>query len=335
MRLTPGTSLLMQYHLLLPRSQGEGIFLRYALQLSDSLVNYLLAESPHPTVLEQLLQGASPAPPPLLRFWQPLGTPPVTRQGGTPVTPESGLAQTGLVLPAALMQHLQTLCDRIQLQSQVDRVWGFQGDVPQGVMVVLSGAAGTGKTTAVRAIAQTLQLPIAIVDLAQVALADQEKLLQEILHQSPVLLLIKSAQFWLGRTPLVSAAQFQHFWCQRQLQSGLTFLSVRYIQMVKWQWRQQVYQTLEFPIPDLAARLQLWQQAIPTPTPLDPNIDWRVLAEQWPISGGEIRAIARSAAFYAAAESPHTKLGMQHLLQAGAQAQHPPRKSTPRRSTCG
>ena len=67
-------------------------------------------------------------------------------------------------------------------------------------------------------------------------------------------------------------------------------------------------------MPDQAARSRLWQQAFPSQTPLVSDIDWNELAKS-ALTGGEIGAIARSAAFYAAAESSAT-LEMKHIHQA-------------------
>jgi SpoVK/Ycf46/Vps4 family AAA+-type ATPase len=47
----------------------------------------------------------------------------------------------------------------------------------------------------------------------------------------------------------------------------------------------------------------------------DTAIPWSDLAKL-KLTGGEIVAIAREAAIYAIAESPSTKLGMAHILQA-------------------
>ncbi len=68
-------------------------------------------------------------------------------------------------------------------------------------------------------------------------------------------------------------------------------------------------------MPDQAARLKLWQQAFPPQVPLDVEIDWHWLAQQFVLNGGEIHTIAREAAIYAAAAA-ETHVTMQHLLQA-------------------
>ena len=72
---------------------------------------------------------------------------------------------------------------------------------------------------------------------------------------------------------------------------------------------------LSFPMPTASDRLKLWQRAFPALVPLDAAIDWDQVA-RLRLTGGEIRAIAREAAIYAAAASPETKVTLQHLLQA-------------------
>lgn len=181
---------------------------------------------------------------------------------------------------------------------------------------MLIGAPGTGKTTSALAIAQTLETPLFCTDLALLNPIDHSRLLQEIMAQSPTLSLLKSAQIWLGQKSPLSEAEINQFLDWRHHHRGITLLSITHKQTVKTRWRQQMTRMLEFPIPDQPGRLRLWQQAFPAQTPLDTDIDWKYLSQRFRLSGGDIRAIAREAAFYAIAESPNPKLGMKHLLKA-------------------
>ena len=300
------------------------------IKLADALVNYLLADRPDLQALETLLQfsQASSTRP-------AASTPPVSRLSRWTLSPSESLASSrattspdwsNLILPPTLLADLQHLCCRVQLRSQVDEVWGFQpklqgiteSSASPGTVVLLAGAAGTGKTTAAAAIAQVLQTSLVCVDLALVKPADFLPLLQEIAAHAPTLLLLKSAGIWLGRSSSLSQAEIHQFLSQRQQSRGITLLSVRLRQSVKLYWQRQFDQILEFPLPNPGDRLQLWQQTFPPQVPLDSEIDWQWLAQHWSLSGGEIKAIAREAAFYAAAV-PGTKLGMVHLKQAWEQ----------------
>jgi SpoVK/Ycf46/Vps4 family AAA+-type ATPase len=58
---------------------------------------------------------------------------------------------------------------------------------------------------------------------------------------------------------------------------------------------------IHFPLPDEAARLEIWRRAWPGAVPIADDIDCRALARELKIAGGGIRNIALGAAFSAAA----------------------------------
>jgi SpoVK/Ycf46/Vps4 family AAA+-type ATPase len=229
----------------------------------------------------------------------------------------------------------------VQLAEQVDQEWGFQstlGGSQLGTLVLLVGETGTGKTTAAHAIAYTLQTSVFAVDLALVSPVDYPQLLREITTQAPTVLLLKSAQVWLGRHTAISPAQLQQFWQQRQYDRGLTLFATQHLHSIKSSWRHQMHQVLTFPLPDVESRVRLWQQAFPAQLPLDSGMDWQWLAEQYVLTGSTIRAIAREAALYAAGAGAGTKVSMRHVQQALAQRslkpKHPsklPKKSGKRK----
>ena len=228
--------------------------------------------------------------------------------------PTSGSFST-LVLPESLLADLKHLCDRVQFCPQVDEAWGFQSlDAARlpGIVALMVGAAGTGKLSAASAIAQALNTPLMQVDFAGLNALEQSDLMSTIVKQAPTVLLVKSAEIGLSRTSPVN--QFHQFLAARRSSRSLTLLSVRRLLTIGQRMRSQIQQTLHFPMPDQAARSRLWQQAFPSQTPLVSDIDWNELAKS-ALTGGEIGAIARSAAFYAAAEFSAT-LEMKHIHQA-------------------
>lgn len=236
-----------------------------------------------------------------------------------------------LVLPENLLTDLKHLCHQIQFCPQVDEVWGFQSlDAARlpGVVALMVGASGTGKLSAASAIAQALNTPLVQVDFAGLSSLEQSDLMSTIVKQAPTVLLVKSAEIRLSRTSPVD--QFHQFLAARRSTRSLTLLSVRRFPIIGQKLRSQIQQTLHFPLPDRSARLRLWQQAFPPQAPLASDIDWNELAKR-ALTGGEIGAVARSAAFFAAAESSAT-LEMRHLRQAlkknklssSRQPSHPP-----------
>ncbi len=71
--------------------------------------------------------------------------------------------------------------------------------------------------------------------------------------------------------------------------------------------------TVHFPSPDAASRRCIWEGIWTEEIPLSPDLDFDFLAQQFKLSGGNIKNIALSAAFLAA--KADTGVMMEHLLQ--------------------
>jgi ABC-type dipeptide/oligopeptide/nickel transport system ATPase component len=302
MRLT--ASPLVRHHLL-QVSGSIDTFLNRPLQLTESLIHYLLAEQPTEQALEILLR-------------QPDTRPPLLDQSVESVD------WSKLVLPQPLLTSLQYLVQRVEGYAQAEETWGFDGSdalkYHPGAIALLVGNPGTGKSFAANAIAHALDTPLYVIDLDQIEPADYLHLLEEIQTQDPTVLLVKSARHWLGRpsrylqssaTPLSSAAIHQ-FLTQRRSLPGVTLFSEHRAASLQLSWQKQMDQVLTLPMPGLDDRRQLWKQAFCLSVPRM-ELDWDNLATL-KLSGGEIAAIAHESILYAAAvHAP--KLTLAHILQ--------------------
>lgn len=321
--LTANSKLVQHQVVVLPTATIEP-FLSHPVKLADPLVEYLLADTPQLATLEHLLQlppsNAAEPLPPLPETWIPERTAELAQIHHPAIVPIPHPTEDlwkNLVLPPPLMAELQHLSDRIQSAQQVDQVWGFKTaeteQIAVGSVALLSGASGTGKTLAAQAIAQTLETPLFCLDLALLHATDHPIQLQHLSAQMPTVLLLKSAQVWLGRQSPIAIELLRQFLTQRQHHYTITLLSVERPSSIRSIWRNYLTHQLEFPLPDSESRLQLWQQVFPPSVPLAADIDWQTLA-QLPLSGGEMRTIAREAAIYAVAES--AELSMRQVWQA-------------------
>jgi hypothetical protein len=289
--LSPAGTLVQSGLLDLPGDRQETL-LNSTLQLSDALVNVLLSEQPTEDDLDQLLNAHS-SPVPGLRYSPSTHT------------------WSDLRLPPDLLTALTSISDRYSAQTHVATHWGFKPTHERGQWLVFTGEPGTGKTAAAHAIAHDLGQPLVWADLSHVAGGDADILIEQLCQQPPPVLLLKSAEVWFGRSPQVEPALLRQLWDQRCC-SGLTILHCLDSDDLDpgWQPHQHIY----FAIPSAHDRQALWKNAFPSQTPLD-AIAWDWLADQFPLSGGQIRTIAYEAAICAVNDSCD-RIHMGHLLQA-------------------
>jgi hypothetical protein len=320
--LTTHAKLLRHGVILLPITLPEP-FLCHPVKLPDLLVDYLLADRPNPNNLDHLLLPLSPLSPSSLLHL-------------SPDSPSSSpLLRSSLILPDSLLAALQHLCHRVQHGNEIHQ--GLNQTLPTappGTIALFVGAEGTGKTSAARAIAQTLQMPLAIADLGVLSPAESQQLLQEITHQAPTVLLLKSAQAWFGCSASLAPESLRRFLQERLHSPSLTLLCMERRERLRPIWRRHISPILDFPLPDKKSRLALWQQAFPEPLTLASDISWGSLA-RLPLTGGEIQAIARDAAIFAIAQSPQTPIGMKQLVQACELRELKVSKSRNRKSKVG
>jgi hypothetical protein len=304
------TSPLIQLQLLQVLPRQADTILNYSLKLNEQLVEYLLAERPTSDALSTLLQPIVPFVP---------SRSPITESSLGLMYRESVVEWSSLILPPDLIQSLQKLSQRVLWQMKVNDEWGFKShsltnEPSSGTVTLLVGPPGTGKTLAATAIATALKTPLVVVNLAIVEPTQYLSLLQKIESQAPTILLIKSAEYWLRRSADLPTSYLQNL-IQQRLQTGITLFSVSLLAAVKITWQHQMDLILKFPFPAAPARLRLWQQAFPPQMPLDPTLDWQQIAQTFPLTGREIRAIAHTAAFNLAA-SGDPQLRLEHLLSA-------------------
>jgi ATP-dependent 26S proteasome regulatory subunit len=75
-----------------------------------------------------------------------------------------------------------------------------------------------------------------------------------------------------------------------------------------------MHYVVEFPLPDEPQRERLWRGMFPPEAPLSQEVDWRFLAKQFPIAGGDIKNVALDAAFLAAQDG--RVVTMKQLMKA-------------------
>lgn len=234
-----------------------------------------------------------------------------------------------IILPANQLNQLREICNQVKYHHIVCNQWGFDQTLSlgKGINVLFSGSPGTGKTMAAEVIASELQLDIYKIDLSQIVskyIGETEKNLDRVFtaaENANAILLFDEADALFGKRSEVKDAHDRYanlevaYLLQKMEEyEGITILTTNLRQNLDEAFTRRIRFIIEFPLPEADNRLQIWQRIFPKQTPLEEDVDLKLIAQKFQLAGGSIRNIAVAAAFLAAEEG--NCVGMKHLLQA-------------------
>ena len=244
---------------------------------------------------------------------------------------QSGYQWEDLVLPTRQKTLLQDACNQILFEYKVYKSWNFGGKVAygRGVSMLFTGPPGTGKTMAAQVMANALQMELFKVDLSGVMskyVGETEKNLGAIfdeMKKSKNILFFDEADALFGKRSEVkdshdkyANAQTAYLLQKMEEYDGIIILATNYMQNFDEAFKRRLKFVVDFPFPDVAQRLTLWQKVFPKQTPLGMDVDFEYLAQRFSLSGSNIKNVAVSAAFLAASHQEDTPISMLHLLTA-------------------
>lgn len=234
-----------------------------------------------------------------------------------------------IILPDDTMAQLRELCQRVDHHHQVLGQWGFDRKLSlgKGVNALFAGPSGTGKTMAAEIVARQLGLDLYKIDLSGVVskyIGETEKNLDRIFtaaEDANAILFFDEADALFGKRSEVrdSHDRYANIEVSYLLQKieeydGLAILATNLRQHLDESFVRRLAFTVPFPFPDESSRRLIWTRVWPPETPLAEGVDFRFLASQFNLSGGNIKNIALAAAFLAAADG--RLVTRHHLLQA-------------------
>ncbi len=237
-----------------------------------------------------------------------------------------------LVLPEDVTSLLYEVETRYRRRDQVHGEWGMGGKNNRrlGVVSLFAGPSGVGKTMAAEALAGSLGLDLYQVNLATVVdkyIGETEKNLEKIFAAAEGVngvILFDEADALFGKRSEVSDAKDRYanvevaYLLQRlETYEGVAVLATNLRTNIDDAFTRRLDVVVDFPEPEEADRLVLWDRCIGRRIPRNDDIDLEFLAARFRLSGGNIRNIAVSAAFLAA--SDERALSMGDLVRATAQ----------------
>lgn len=234
-----------------------------------------------------------------------------------------------LVLPPAPLAMLHDLVGVRATADVVLEQWGLGAAFNRrpGVVAPFSGSSGTGKTMAAGVVAQALGLDLYRIDLASVVskyIGETERNLERIFaaaERSSAVLFFDEADALFGKRSEVQDARDRYanievsYLLQRiERFDGVAILATNLRQNLDDAFLRRIDFVVEFPLPQAADRLALWRRLADTAAPIDPDVDFAVLAQRFELTGGAIRNCVLAAAHAAAREA--APIAMRHLVAA-------------------
>lgn len=235
-----------------------------------------------------------------------------------------------LVLPDQQKNLLQHACSHIRYQHRIYYDWGFGGKVTygRGLSILFAGPPGTGKTLCAQIMANELNMQIYKVNISKIFdkyIGETEKNLQAVFNEAKkahcILFFDECDALFGKRTNNTSDSsgrfanvEVAHLLQQLEDYSGVCIMATNLIQNIDEAFMRRITYVARFPFPDEEARQQIYKRLLPKTAPVSDDIDYPFLAETFNLSGGYIKNIVVSAAFFAAEEG--TPIDMRCLLRA-------------------
>lgn len=233
-----------------------------------------------------------------------------------------------LVLTPDQEDAFEELVLRYQMRQVVYEEWGVAPVPSAGVVALLSGPSGTGKTTAAEIVAGELGLDLFMIDISTVVskyIGETEQNLERIFDAAAagnhVLLFDEADALFGARTAVTDArdryANIEVSYLLQRLETfdGLLLMTTNLQGNIDQAFMRRVHVAMDFPLPDAPERRRIWQRWLDEGAPVG-DVDVDLLADRYEVSGGIIRNACVGATFLAAAGQGGGKLTTDLLLRA-------------------
>ncbi|GAA2649932.1 MULTISPECIES: ATP-binding protein [Streptomyces] len=229
---------------------------------------------------------------------------------------EPAVGWDDLVLPAPTHRRLRELAVRARHRDQVLGQWGMRpgGGRGRGVIALFAGSSGTGKTMSAEVVAADLGMDLYVVDLSTVVdkyVGETEKNLERIFTEASAVnavLLFDEADAIFGKRSEVKDAHdknanMESAYLLQRMESfdGIAVLTTNLRANLDEAFTRRLDVIADFPVPDAAQRLALWERCLGDRLPRAGDLDLGFCADRFELAGGSIRSCAVTAAYSAAA----------------------------------
>jgi AAA+ superfamily predicted ATPase len=234
-----------------------------------------------------------------------------------------------IVLPPDTAEQLQEMVNMVRKRPMVYGSWGFDRKLAlgKGLSSLFAGESGTGKTMAADVMAGELGLDLYKIDLSTVVskyIGETEKNLDRIFTEaatSNAILFFDEADAIFGKRSEVKDshdryANIEISYLLQRMESydGVVILATNLRANLDDAFTRRLHFVIEFPVPEIKDRERIWKVNFPEETPIGADVDFNLLAERYPVTGGNIRNMILAGAFLAAEKE--SVVDMSHLMHA-------------------
>jgi SpoVK/Ycf46/Vps4 family AAA+-type ATPase len=235
-----------------------------------------------------------------------------------------------LILPDTKKAQLKEILSFVKYRDAVYDEWGFGNKLSlgKGLNILFAGESGTGKTMAAEIIANELNLDLYKIDLSSIEskwVGETEKNLDRVFREaetSNAIIFLDECEALLGKRVEQKQAndkfantQINYLLQKLDEHEEIVILTSNLAKEIDKAFVRRIQFWVEFPFPNEADRLKVWQQIFPKDTPISDDLDFNFLAKQFQVSGGLIKNIAVASAFKAK-EVDSEKVTMEHIIKA-------------------
>ena len=254
-----------------------------------------------------------------------------------PAAPERGnlyrlveprFALDDVVLSSSTRHSIEDAMLEIRNKNLLFRRWGLEKVIrkKKGLSLLFAGPPGTGKTMTAEAIAKEIGKPLMIVNYAQLEnmwVGETEKNIEAVFKSAEgkeAILFFDEADAVFHRRGVSTAP-----WTNRDVNvllhhleesGGVVILATNMTRVLDRALDRRVDIAIEFDMPDVEMRRQIFERLVPKQAPLHKDVDFMALARRYALSGGSILNVVRQAMRNALRRGKRHRITMDDFVRA-------------------
>lgn len=231
-----------------------------------------------------------------------------------------------VILPETTRKSIVSVLKQHQHSNKIFVTWGL-GEVIEygkGMGMLFWGPPGTGKTWAAICIARAMNKQVKIIDSAQLQSSEPggfERALQGVFAEAKkkkeVLFIDECDSLVQDRKGMGQILSAETNCLLKEVENfdGILILATNRVSELDKALERRISLVVEFPNPNAEQREAIWKRMLPSKMPLAEDVDVKVLATEFEISGGFIKNAVLGAARLAVTEDSEV-VKMEHFVHA-------------------